>query len=171
MTIMSQPSPHERRGELEEQFVGYLDGELDAPNAHRVEEALAADPHVREEVWKLEQTWEMLDELPRTQVDESFTRSTVEMIAVRAEQELAQAAQLIPQRRRNAWLLSGTVVACAAIAGFLSVLVMEQRADERLLRDLPVIENFEQYREVGDIEFLRLLRERGFAQAEVKHGN
>jgi len=169
---MSQSSnPPEPHRELEEQLVGYLDGELDARDAHRVEEALAADPHVREEVWKLEQSWQMLDELPRTQVDESFTRSTVEMIAVKAEQDLAEAAELIPQRRRHAWLLAGTIMGCAAVAGFLSVLVLEHRADERLLSDLPVVENFEQYREIGDIEFLRMLRDRGFVQPEVKHDN
>ena len=80
--------PEEDRG-LTEQLVSYLDGELEGGAVRRVEEALAADPHVRQELWQLDRAWQLLDELPRMQVDESFTRSTVEMIAVQAEQELA----------------------------------------------------------------------------------
>ena len=39
-----------------------------------------------------------------------------------------------------------------------------------MLRDLPVLENYDEYRQVGDIEFLRLLRDEGlFAEDEEEH--
>lgn len=168
----------ERHG-LEDQLVSYLDGELEAAEARRVEEALAADPRVRQELRELERSWALLDELPRTQVDESFTRSTVEMIAVKAEEDLAAVQASLPQRQRRAWTVVGGTVALAALAGFAAVTFLANRSDEQLLRDLPVIEHLDQYRAVEDIEFLRSLRSRSFPmpdgrgdeRVEVKHDN
>jgi anti-sigma factor RsiW len=161
--------PEDRDHGLEEQLVSYLDGELEADETRRVEEALSGDPRVRQELRQLERSWQLLDELPRTQVDESFTRSTVEMIAVQAEQELAVVQAQLPRRQRRAWLLAAALVLMAAAAGFLTIGTFSHRADEQLLSDLPVVEHLDQYREVGDIEFLRTLKSRGFAEPEGKH--
>ena len=151
---MSQsPTPDRSQPELAQQLVGYLDGELDAQQARQVEEALAADPHVREEVWQLERSWQLLDELPRTQVDGSFTRSTVEMIALKAEEDLVAVQAQIPQRKRRAGLVGAALLLFAAVAGFFTVATMTQRADNRLLDDLPIVENLDQYREIENIEF------------------
>ncbi|HVU87177.1 MAG TPA: hypothetical protein VHD36_07645 [Pirellulales bacterium] len=155
--------------ELEQQLVGYLDGELDSQEARRVEEALAADPRIREEVWQLERSWQLLEELPRTQVDESFTRSTVEMIALKAEEDLVAIQAEAPRHKRRAWLIAAGLMAVAAAAGFFAVAVIGDRADEQLLRDLPVVENLDQYRAVEDIEFLRMLQSRDFQPQEPKH--
>ena len=46
---------------------------------------------------------------------------------------------------------------------------MTERADERLLEDLPIVENLDQYREIENIEFLRMLQSRDFQQPEAKH--
>jgi anti-sigma factor RsiW len=154
---------------LQEQLVSYLDGELEAGEARRIEEALAGDPHVRQELQQLERSWHLLDELPRTQVDESFTRTTVEMIAVQAEQELAVVQAELPRRQRRAWLLAAGLVLVAAAAGFVTIGVFSHRSDEQLLTDLPVVEHLDQYREAGDIDFLRTLKARGFTEAEAKH--
>jgi anti-sigma factor RsiW len=167
---MSESQTPEGQGPgLEEQLVSYLDGELGAGEAQHVEEALAADPRVRQELWRLERAWSALDELPRTQVDESFTRSTVEMIAVQAEQELAVVQAEAPRRQRRLRLLAAALLLAAGAAGFLTIGAFSQRADERLLRELPVVEHLEQYREVGDIEFLRMLKTKGFLNPEERH--
>ncbi|HEY4309724.1 MAG TPA: hypothetical protein VGN12_09765 [Pirellulales bacterium] len=165
---MSQPSPENLPPELTDQLVSYLDGELDANQARRVEEALAADPRVRQEVWQLERSWQLLDELPRTEVDESFTRSTVEMIALRAEEDLVAVQEQIPQRKKRFGMVAAILLAVAAIAGFFTVNTIARRADEQLLSDLPIVENLDQYREIEDIEFLRTLQSRDFQATEVK---
>jgi len=166
---MNDPlTPGDESHGLEEQLVSYLDGELEAVEARRVEEALAADPRVRQELRQLERSWELLDELPRTQVDESFTRSTVEMIAVCAEKDLVAARSELPRRKRRAWLLAGGTLLAAAAAGFLFVATLSHRADEQVLLDLPVIEHLDQYRELEDLEFLRALKTKGFLGREGK---
>jgi anti-sigma factor RsiW len=168
---MNEETSPERQGpNLEERLVGYLDGELDAAEATRIEQALAADPRVRRELWQLERSWELLDELPRTEVDDSFTRSTVEMIAVRAEADLAAAQAQLPKRQRRArWLAIGVLLGAAA-AGFLAMAAVSHRANQRLLEDLPIVEKLDQYRDAEDIEFLRLLKAQGFLQQERRNG-
>jgi anti-sigma factor RsiW len=167
---MNEPqTPADDDRGLDEQLVSYLDGELDAAESREVEEALAQNPRVRQELQQLERSWQLLDELPRTQVDESFTRSTVEMIAVQAEKDLVAIQAQLPQRRRRVWLVAAGALLTAAVAGFLSSTVLTQRADEKLLSDLPVIENFDQYREVEDLEFLRMLKSQGFLEPKDKH--
>ncbi|HEY1600475.1 MAG TPA: hypothetical protein VGG64_12790 [Pirellulales bacterium] len=167
---MNEPqTPADDDRGLDEQLVSYLDGELDAAESREVEEALAQNPRVRQELQQLERSWQLLDELPRTQVDESFTRSTVEMIAVQAEKDLVAIQAQLPQRRRRVWLVAAGALLTAAVAGFLTSTVLTQRADEKLLSDLPVIENFDQYREVEDLEFLRMLKSQGFLEPKDKH--
>ncbi|MES1213459.1 MAG: hypothetical protein ABUL64_02640, partial [Singulisphaera sp.] len=127
------------------------------------------DPHVREEVWQLERSWQMLDELPRTQVDESFTRSTVEMIALRAEEDLVAVQSEIPRRKRRLAIVAGGLLLVAAAAGFLTIKTLNRRGEESMLRDLPVAEDLDQYRVIQDVEFLRALHSRGFQPTEARH--
>ena len=47
-----------------EELVAYLDGELDAVGTDRIENLLASNPAIRSELRRLEQTWDLLDELP-----------------------------------------------------------------------------------------------------------
>jgi anti-sigma factor RsiW len=150
-------TPDAERRALDEKLVSYLDGELDATESSLVEHALAQDARVRLELKQLERCWELLDELPREEVDEDFTRTTVEMIAVQAEHELAEEQAELPSRKRKAWLLAAGSFLAAAIAGFVLVGVFSDRENKKLLRDLPVVENLDQYRQVDDIDFLRAL--------------
>ena len=140
-----------------EKLVSYLDGELDAAESSQVEHALAQDAGVRRELKQLERCWELLDELPREEVDEDFTRTTVEMIAVQAERELAEEQAELPSKKRKAWLLAAGSFLAAAVAGFIMVGVFSDRDNKKLLTDLPVVENLDQYRQVEDINFLRAL--------------
>jgi len=76
----AQPSPPQDA--LEEQLVAYLDRELDEAASRQVEELIARDPKVQDAVTKLEEAWDTLDQLGRSDVDHMFTRSTLEMVAV-----------------------------------------------------------------------------------------
>lgn len=149
--------------DVHELLVAYLDGELDAEAARNVEERLASDPVLRMEMQRLDRAWHMLDALETEPVDEQFTRTTLEMTVAAAEEELQQEEAARPRRRLKRALLSCVVVALAAAGGFLGVRLALPDPNRRLLEDLPVVENLEQYRAVGDIEFLRALhRERLF---------
>ncbi len=167
--MTAQFSSEAERPNLDEQLVAYLDGELDADESRRVEEALAADPQVRRQLHELERSWEMMDRLPRAEVDDSFVRTTVEMIAVQAEEEADREQAGRPRRRRRAWLWSAGAVLAATAVGFVLVAAFAPGRNDDLLENLPIVENLDQYRQADDIEFLRMLRNEGVFAQEAKH--
>jgi len=85
----------------EEQLVAYLDGELDDESSRSLEQRLATDSGLRSQLGRLERTWDMLDQLGRAEVGEAFTRTTIEMVALAAEQEQQQEEAERPVRRRR----------------------------------------------------------------------
>ncbi|HVW36657.1 MAG TPA: hypothetical protein VHB99_05110, partial [Pirellulales bacterium] len=139
--------------EFREQLVAYLDGELDAAAVREIERRLAREPQVQRELQQLQQAWDLLDRLPQAEVDDQFTRSTVEMIAVAAEEDVEQPAA--SRAARWGWALKAAALAMACAAGFAIVRFGWPDANERLLRDLPLLENLEAYRQTPSVEFLR----------------
>jgi hypothetical protein len=162
--------PNAKTATLEDELVAYLDGELDDESGRRIEQLLATDPKVRAALQGLERTWELLDGLDRAHPEESLTRTTLEMVALAAEEDVQQQQAEIPRRRRRRWLLGSGALAAVALAGFLAVALLRPNPNEQLLRDLPVLENLDQYRQVDDIEFLRLLDQEGLFAKETGHG-
>jgi anti-sigma factor RsiW len=153
----AQPSP------LEERLVAYLDGELSDGEVREVEELLAADPKAREALASLEHAWTMLDKASGDSVDEVFTRTTLEMVSVKAAQDLAEHQAEIPRRRRRRWLWGTGVLAASGLAGFLAVALFWPSPNRELLEDLPVLEDLDELQHVfnkedKDLEFLRLLQ-------------
>ena len=150
--------------QLREELVAYLDGELDEPTRQRVEQWLARDPSAREELRRLEETWLLLDELPRAETDETFTQTTVEMIALTAAGQRSRPAAGLLSRlnvgRLAPWWLTGVWFVGAALVGFLAVALARPDADRQLLEDLPLLEHLDAYRYAESVEFLRHLAER-----------
>ncbi len=160
--------PVNAENSLEAQLVAYLDGELDAQSSRQIEELLAADPEIRRKLQTLERTWEMLEELETTPVDDQFTRTTLEMVAVAAQSDVRKSIEEAPQRRRRWWLRGGAVLLAAGLAGFLAVAWMFPDPNRQLLNNLPLLENLDEYRQVEDIQFLRILqKERLLEKQEV----
>ncbi len=153
------PTPPSSDDRLDEELVSYLEGDLESDEARRVEQRLATDEPVRRRLQQLAQSWDLLDQLPRAVANESFTRSTVEMVTIVAEQELAEQTANLPRVRRNRWLRAGGSIVAAGLVGFLLATVLRSDPNAKLLRDLPVIQNLELYRQVGEIDFLRKLND------------
>ena len=158
---MSEPSSTPGT-ELIEQLSAYLDGELDADAREHVEALLARDPQARAELQRLECAWDLLDRLPRIELEPSFTQSTVEMIAVSVAGEVGEVQHPAPSRRWAFWSVMGPLGVVAALVGFAAVKLAAPDPNAALLRDLPVIENVERYLQGGDVEFLRKLKQSGF---------
>lgn len=151
---------------LEEQLVAYLDGELDEEAGRRVEALLASDPKIRDALARLEQTWDALDRLGGAQVDETFTQSTLEMVAVAAEEDVQEQQQQAPRKRRRQWLIGSGSLVAAAVVGFLAVMLFWPDPNQQLLQDLPVLQDLDQYRQIPNVEFLeRLYQEDLFPEA------
>jgi hypothetical protein len=154
---------------IESELVAYLDGELAPPLAEVVEKRLARDPEYRRRLHDLQRAWDLLDSLPRTEASAAFTSSTLEMVAVHAENALALSDR---RRRRRRWLL-GAVAGGGTIAASLLGWTLGNRLwpspDEPLLRDLPVVERLDEYLLAEDIEFLRMLDQEGLFREEPRH--
>lgn len=157
-------------------LVAYLDGELDAESARKVEARMNSDPKVRAEADALRMTWDLLDYLPRPEPSPNFTHRTLSRMS------LVPGASTGPKTappRRQSWLLGvcwiGAVILAGA-AGFVGMgwlklapvppppvetisttgpLTAEQ--EQQLIRDLRAIERLRLYRKVNDIYFLNEL--------------
>lgn len=155
-----------------ETLTAYLDGELPADEARRVEARLASDPAWAAELQRLERAWNLLDQLPRTEAPSDFMQSTVEMIALSAAADLAAAERPRPRRRwiDGALLTAGALA--AAVAGFLVIDRLRPRRDDELLRELPVLRHLDLYARTDpgeSAEFLRLLRREPPLPAPPEH--
>ena len=150
---------------LREELVAYLDGELDAEQSRRIEQRAATEPDARRMLEELDRTWHMLDELDAPSTSEDFTRTTLEMVAVAADEDAEKAKAQRPRRRLRAGLWAAAGLIAAAAAGFLLVTSLIPDPNAQLLQDLPILENFDQYREIDSIDFLRALNnEKLFAE-------
>jgi anti-sigma factor RsiW len=156
---------------LDEELVAYLDGELDEGPARKLEARLAAEEPVRQRLKQLAQSWDLLDQLPRTNVDDKFARTTVQTVTLAIAQQVQDDESTEPARRRWRWITSAALVIGCGVAGFLLIGGIYGQPNERLLRDLPVIENVELYRQAGDLDFLHKLQDEGLFVEEPSDGS
>lgn len=150
----------------DEELIAYLDGELDDVASRRIENLLITDSHIRRKLQELERTWELLDQLDVSGADEYFTRSTLEMVAVAAAQEVGQTSSPGLSRSWHRWLLGIAVLLLTAGLGFAGTWLLAPDPDRQLLEDLPLLENLDCYRQIDDFQFLNRLHELGLFQED-----
>lgn len=154
-------SPQDR-----EELVAFLDQEVGGDAADRVSSRIANDSGARQEADALKQTWELLDFLPRPTISEDFSQRTSQLIRLRAKEAPLDSEPLTQQpgplvhTEPGGWLMPVWLVGLSVC--FLAGLYWgwnRPRSDDALLRDLPVLERYDDLRAVGDAEFLRSLRD------------
>ncbi len=150
-----------------ELLVAYLDGELDPGESLRVERRLSEDDGFRQLLKGLQDAWDLLDELPQPTLDDGFTQTTVEMVAVRARHESTGEQGAWQQRRMMQRLIGGVTVAICVGVGFLIVRSWQGTPDRELLENLPVIERVDQYTQIDNLDFLQALAANGLFDETV----
>jgi anti-sigma factor RsiW len=162
---MSQPNPihpvDDTPSEATTELVAYLDNELDADARREVEKKLSRDEQYRLEMQQLQKAWDMLECLPRTSVDESFATTTVEMVALSADEDVQRQKAALPARRRRQWMLGACGVLVSVALGFVLASQLLPNANDELAKDLDVLEHLDELQQVGDTESLRLIHEAG----------
>jgi anti-sigma factor RsiW len=157
-------------GSIDDEIVAYLDGELDSVAEAQVVRRLSEDATYRSRLGQLQQAWDMLDHLRRTESDDEFVQSTVAMVAVQAEVE-AKTQKIRVQRRRNfAWLALAAVALLSVAGGFFAIHQRTTRENRNLIRDLQVVEHVDEYSYIDDIEFLKQLERENLFAIEVDDG-
>jgi anti-sigma factor RsiW len=154
-----------------EELMAYLDGELDADRRRQLDEQISGNSELRRQIKELQQTWDLLDELPREPVGDEFTRITVEMVAVQADEETQRQSRRADRWRRAA-LCAGIVAAVAsAVAGYFVSHSILSQPNRRLVEDLPIIQQLDAYQSAESIEFLRMLEREGLFKEEATDAN
>jgi anti-sigma factor RsiW len=164
---MSEANGGNSENTLNDRLVAYLDGELDADESLQIERRLASDDEFRSELQQLQRAWDMLDDLPKSEVSESFTQTTVEMVVLSAEHELQEQEKEVRQRGHWWWLVAVGGFVATALVSYWMIAAYLSRPNEQLARDLPLIENVELYRSIDSIDYLRMLEESGLFEEEV----
>ncbi|MFN0053381.1 MAG: anti-sigma factor family protein [Planctomycetales bacterium] len=146
--------------EQRENLTAYLDGELDEPGTQQVEQILAESVVARHEVDMLSRTWDLLGVLPGVKASEEFTRKTLSSIrAAEIPQQRFDSRHAARQMRRALVLaLWGIVLVASGFLGYRATTHWLPNESEQLLDEFDVIANLQDYSEVGDIEFLRILK-------------
>ncbi len=163
---MSQPNSHPSEptsnevAASNEKLIAYLDGELSREQSESVEREIQDNNKLRHDMQQYDRVWNVLDRLPQATVGDSFTMTTIEMVAYEAKKNLAEQTALLPVRKRNRrWQLAGIGLLGVA-AGILLMLSLMPNPNRTLFTHLPVVTQLDAYNEVRDIEFLRLLHEK-----------
>ena len=149
-------------------LVAYLDGELSEEAVARVERRLADDERFRQHLASLQRSWDALGSIPPTVVNENFTRSTLEMVAVSISDSQRRETTTRRWRLGVAWVPIAAAIGVAGVIGFFAIRYQQQQQTQALLKDLPVIERVDLYRNVGDIDFLVRLADEGLFQENLE---
>ncbi len=144
--------------DVQEELTAYLDGELDPADSHRVEERLKHDAAYREELKRLEQAWHMLDQLDRVVVGESFTRTTMEMVAVEAAEDARRTSHALPG---SGIVLGAGLLLLSGLLGLACGKWIWPDQNRQLLLQMPLLESIDLYDQGDSIEFLRKLERAG----------
>src|SRR5712672_155733 len=99
------------------ELVAYLDEELTPEERARIERRLADDARYRTKLRHMQQSWDMLDVLGRVDPDEGFTRTTVEMVALKAKEDVQDETKSAGRLRLLFRLgVAAGALACAALS-------------------------------------------------------
>jgi hypothetical protein len=110
---------------------------------------------------QLQRSWDLLDELPKSEADEAFTQTTLSMVAVTAKDDAEKSVAARRRQLRLAQCIGGGAAVAACLASYLIVSWFADGPNRELLRDLPVIQHLDEYRYAENVEFLRLLEREG----------
>jgi len=152
---------------VDEELVAYLDGEIDPTGRVRVERRLAEDAGFREKLRRMQQTWEALDLLPRTNAGDAFTSSTMTLVVAEQEVAATQAVEQLKAQRGQSWWWAAAGTAAAAVLGFALVYRTLTTEDQALIEDLPAIERVDQLHNIPSVDFLAQLQEEGLFLADT----
>ena len=132
---------------IDEELVAYLDGELSRDQAARIERRMAEDPKYAARLNQLQRAWDLLDTLNRTEADDDFVHSTVEMVAVQAVEEAK--TQKLRTSGGGTWAGWRWRSSCwpSRARPTASCRVSLPRPNRELVRNLPLIERVDDYQQ------------------------
>ncbi len=171
---------------VDAELIAYLDGELEATDARRIEDQLDGDPKLRARAEGLKRSFDLLDFLPKPEPSSNFATRTMDKLPVSAKPAgvaTTVAPLAIPSSMSSlalpgfaarrpapswAWALglflavgvalgSGYLGTAAARKYFAAGSARDAGADALTIADIRIVENLPLYAAVDDLDFLNLL--------------
>lgn len=155
--------------ELRDDFVAYLDGELDEEATERIEKVIAQSEVARSDLEALAKTYELLDSLERPEAPSGFaerTMATIRVDELRADPRDTWWYRL--SRQGGVFALWAMAVVAATTLGYVAANRWYRAPSDDLVDNLPLIEHLDLYTEVGSIEFLERLSSQGGLLQEIR---
>lgn len=145
-----------------EDFVAYVDGELDDARAREVERTLSENPVARNDVELLTRTWDLVDLLPRVEASPDFTQKTLEIVQLEKPRREMHEQPWFQQARRGIVLTVWAAgILLAAGIGFWVTREAVPDPVQPIVDDLPLLERLDDYRDAGGVDFLQKLQNSG----------
>lgn len=140
-------------------FVAYLDGELEEPQAREIEQLLTQNEVARHDMESLAAAWELLDELPRVNAPENFSQKTMATLAMEGQHTSLQEQPWYLTTRYYTRMVIGwiLVLACGA-GGYLAARTLPPSPNDALINNYPLLRNLDHYQEIGSSDFLDKLQ-------------
>jgi hypothetical protein len=150
-----------------QELTAYLDGELPSEEASRIERRLNEDPKFLAEMQSLQRSWDVIDAVANDPVDDSFVRTTMEMIV--ADAQMIGVSSRLGRANRVKQPLLILLPAVLLVVSFLAARYVQSEPHRRLLQNLALIENLDRYRMINcDLVFLERLNQRDlFSQEDL----
>jgi hypothetical protein len=127
----------------DEQLTAYLDGELSAEEASRIENRLVDDEGLRVRLAELRKAYDLLDELPETPHNQRFTRSTLELVIKDLSVTQSHVVNSIvkPTNKADWWALPRVLILVGlfAVTGITTGFGLRLLKTNQELRDLGLI--------------------------------
>jgi len=128
---------------VDEQLTAYLDGELSAEEASRIENRLVDDEGLRVRLAELRKAYDLLDELPETPHNQRFTRSTLELVIKDLSVTQSHVVNSIvkPTNKADWWALPRVLILVGlfVVTGIASGFGLRWLKTNQELRDLGLI--------------------------------
>ncbi len=128
---------------VDEQLTAYLDGELSADEASRIENRLVDDEGLRVRLAELRKAYDLLDELPETPHNQRFTRSTLELVIKDLSVTQSHVVNSIvkPTNKTDWWALPRVLILIGlfVVTGIASGFGLRLLKTNQELRDLGLI--------------------------------
>jgi len=155
---------------IDEELVAYLDGELSRDQAAKIERRMADDPKYAARLNQLQRAWDLLDTLNRTEADDDFVHSTVEMVAVHAVEEAKTQKVRIVRRRNLGWVAIAIFVLAVSGTAYGLIRHRLEKPNRELVHNLPIIERVDDYQNIDSLEFVKQLANENLFATEVNDG-
>ena len=157
---------------MRDQLVAYLDGECDEETALSIDQLLASNEVARKEVDRLSKAYELLDHLPRPAASTDFSNAT--MKSVEALVPVDRDVKADVSRQLAPWIPALKTMAvsfvCTLAGLFAGKLAFADTSDE-MLRELAAIERVEEFRSVGDRDFVDWISRDSVLEKFREHSN